>query len=495
MPTFTGPELCRKTACYVVDLLRTRRVSPRELLEAAFARIEEVEPAVNAMPTLCRERAFAAAQNVSGDSAHPGWLAGLPIAIKDLTSVAGVRTSYGTRGLAEHVPEISDPLVTRLEERGGIVVGKTNTPEFGAGANTFNEVFGATLNPWDTRLNAGGSSGGAAVSLATGEVWMSHGSDHGGSLRTPAAYNGVVGLRPSFGRVPTGSDAPYILEPQEGPMARTVEDCALFLDAMAGFDPSVPTSYAAPETPFRSAVQRASGKVRIGFASDLGGLCPVEPEMDRYLRRGLLAVERCGGTVDDIAPDVGTLDRTYHVLRGLLWVAVSKNVPRDVSIHFKDVIRQNTEFGRTLTAEDIAQAQLERTRIYREMYPLFDSFDALALPVVGNMPRAQSEEWVRDVNGTMFSNYMDWLRFSFLATVTGLPAISVPVGLSDDRIPVGLQLIGPPRGEAQLLAVARAVEAAVGGPLSPIDPVVHSSRQLPSERDQERRGGETLAQI
>jgi amidase len=292
MPTFTGPELCRKTACDVVDLLKSRRVSPQELLESTFIRIEEVEPAVNAMPTLCRERAFAAANRISGEEAYPGWLAGLPIGIKDLTAVAGVRTSYGTRGLASYVPDVSDPLVTRLEERGGIVVGKTNTPELGAGANTFNDVFGPTLNPWDTRLNAGGSSGGAAASLVTGEVWLSHGSDHGGSLRTPAAYNGVVGLRPSFGRVPSGNDAPYLLEAQEGPMARTVEDCALFLDAMSGFDPSVPTSYPAPETPFRSAVQRARCKIRIGFSSDLGGLCPVEPEMDRYLRRGLLAVER-----------------------------------------------------------------------------------------------------------------------------------------------------------------------------------------------------------
>jgi amidase len=240
------------------------------------------------------------------------------------------------------------------------------------------------------------------------------------------------------------------------------------------------------------AVQRASCKIRIGYSSDLDGLCPVEPEMERYLRGGLLAVERAGGTVEEIVPDIGALARTYHVLRGLLWVTLSRNLPEKVSIHFKDVIRENTEFGRTLTAEDMAQAQLERTRIFRATCRLFDKFDALALPVVGNMPRPQSEEWVREVNGVKFSNYMDWLRFSFLATVTGLPAISVPVGLSDNGIPVGLQLIGPPRGEALLLAVARAVEVAVGGPLSPIDPVVHSSRVLPSERVLERGGGETL---
>jgi amidase len=175
-------------------------------------------------------------------------------------------------------------------------------------------------------------------------------------------------------------------------------------------------------------------------------------------------------------------------------VVLSKNIPEKVSIHFKDAIKENTEFGRRLTAEDMAQAQLERTRIFRATCRLFDRFSAIALPVVGNMPRPQSEEWVREVSGVRFSNYMDWLRFSFLATVTGLPAISVPVGLSDDGIPVGLQLIGPHRGEAQLLAVARAVESAVGGPLSPIDPVVHPSRLRPSERGREPRGGEALAQ-
>lgn len=254
-------------------------------------------------------------------------------------------------------------------------------------------------------------------------------------------------------------------------MARTVEDCALFLDAMSGFDPLVPTSYPAPETPFRAAAQRASGKVRIGFSPDLGGFSPVEPEMDRYLRRGLAAVERSGGTVEEIVPDIGALDRTYRVLRGLLWVVLSRSVPEEVSTHFKEAIKENTEFGRTVTAEDMAEAQLERTRIFRATCRLFDSFDAIALPVVGNMPRPQSEEWVREVNGVQLSNYMDWLRFSFLATVTGLPAISVPIGLSDDGIPVGLQLIGPHRGEAQLLAVARAVEVAVGGPFAPIDPV------------------------
>lgn len=237
---FSGPELCALSAHEVVQLLRRREVSASELLQASQARVEAVEPAINAMPTCCFERAEACAKSLR-DGAGASWLAGLPIGIKDLSAVAGVRTTYGTLGMADHVPQDSDPLVVHLEQRGALVVGKTNTPEFGAGANTFNAVFGMTRNPWDTRMNAGGSSGGAAASLASGEVWLSHGSDLAGSLRTPAAYCGVVGLRPTPGIAGSGPRGfRFHTEGVQGPMARSVLDCALFLDAMSGFDPSNP---------------------------------------------------------------------------------------------------------------------------------------------------------------------------------------------------------------------------------------------------------------
>ena len=246
---FSGPELCRRQAHEVVALLKSGEISPRDCLDAAFARIAEVEPAINAMPAICPERAYDAAMALmSSDSGEGPWLAGLPLAIKDLNMVCGVRTTFGTMGFSDFVPDISDLLVTRLETRGGIVVGKTNTPEMGAGGNTFNDVFGPTLNPWDTQLNAGGSSGGAAASLATGEVWLSHGSDHGGSLRTPASYCGIVGLRPSPGRVPSSGPAGFATEGVQGPMARSVRDCALFLDALSGFTPAVPVSHPRPTT-------------------------------------------------------------------------------------------------------------------------------------------------------------------------------------------------------------------------------------------------------
>lgn len=469
---FTGPDLCALSAVEAVSLLRSGKVSPQELLDAARLRVEAVEPLVNAMPTQCWDRAARASGNLNTESRdHPGWLAGLPIAIKDLTPVAGVRTTWGTMAYADHIPETSDPMVTRLESRGGIVVGKTNTPEYGAGGNTFNDVFGPTLNPWDTRLNAGGSSGGAAVSLATGEVWLSQGSDHGGSLRTPAAYNGIVGLRPSPGRVSSGSEIAYFIEGVQGPMARSVQDAALFLDALAGFDPVSPISYPAPDEPFQQSVLCASQKVRIGFSADLGGFAPVEPAISDALRAALSKVEANGGIVEETSPDLPHLERTYHTLRGRMWVAVFRSKPEMLTRHFKQTLKDNWEFGQTLTIDDVADAHLHRTVIYRNMVCFLQDFDVLACPVVGNMPRAQSEEWVHEVNGQPLTGYMDWLRFAFLATVTGLPAISVPVGLSNG-IPVAIQLIGPPRGEARLLAVARAVEIATGGPFGPIDPHV-----------------------
>ncbi|MFX0542219.1 amidase [Roseovarius sp. S4756] len=470
---FTGPDLCAREAHEIVALLRKGEIAPADLIEASCGRTEVVEPAINAMPTTCWDRAEAAiAALATGERDAPGWLAGLPVGVKDLTAVAGVRTTFGTRGLADHVPEASDPLVERLEARGALVVGKTNTPELGAGANTFNEVFGPTRNPWDTMMNAGGSSGGAAAGLAAGEVWLSHGTDHGGSLRVPAAYCGIVGLRPSPGRAGGGSQtAGFLIESAQGPMARSVMDCALFLDAMAGYEPRFPISYPAPDTPFQTAVQRAEGKLRIGFAPDLGGICPVDPEMADHLSAAMQRLERSGARVEEACPDVSGLERCYHTLRGISWVTVARTMSTDVREHLKPALIDNIRFGESLTIQDVAEAQIARTVIYNAMLAYFERFDVLALPVVGCMPHPQSEEWVREIGGQTLTGYMDWLRFNFLATTAGLPAMSVPAGLGPRNMPVGLQLVGKPRGEAGLLAAARFVEMAMDGPLGPIDPV------------------------
>ncbi len=470
--SFSGPELCQLEAHKVVELLKKREISPDDLIDAARARVEIVEPHINAMPTVCWDRAKTASSHLDHGSAdHPAWLGGLPIGIKDLTPVKGVRTTFGTKGLADFIPEGSDPLVERLEERGGLVVGKTNTPEFGAGGNTFNDVFGPTLNPWNTALNAGGSSGGAAASLATGEVWLSHGSDHGGSLRTPAAYCGIVGLRPSPGRAGGSSpDAAFMTEGVQGPMARSVMDCALFLDAMAGFEPRFPISFPAPEVSFLQAVRTSDIRPRIAFSPDLGGYGAVDTEMRDHLASVMHDLEKHGASVDEASPDVSVLEDTYHALRGMMWATSMRRLPDGVRPHFKETLEENARLGESMTMEDITRAQIGRSKLYAEMLSLFETYDVLALPVVGCMPHLQSEEWVREIGGQSLDGYMDWLRFAFLATTTGLPAMSVPVGLGPRGLPVGIQLIGQPRGEAALLQAARFVEQTCGGPLGPIDP-------------------------
>ena len=470
--SFTGPDLCRLQAHEVITLLRDGEISARDCLDAAFARIAAVEPAINAVPTLCPDRAYAAADRGDWQISDAGSrLAGLPITIKDLTMVADVRTTFGTRGFADFVPEVSDPLVTRLEARGGIVVGKTNTPEMGAGGNTFNDVFGATLNPWDTRLNAGGSSGGAAAALATGEVWLSHGSDHGGSLRTPACYCGVVGLRPSPGRAASAGPAGFATEGVQGPMARSVRDCALFLDAMAGFNPDLPTSFPGPQGGgFEDAVLQASPKLKIGFSPDFNGMANADPDVLDHLRGVLGQMERHGAIVEEACPDLTGLAHTYYTLRGLDMAVIGRRTPKDVARHFKKTLADNIAFGRRLTADDIADAALNRTVIFNNMVGFLSRFDVLACPTVGCMPHPQATEWVADIDGHRLDGYMDWLRFAFLATTTGLPAISVPVGPGPNGLPIGIQLIGRPRGEAELLAAAQVFETVAGGPTTPIDP-------------------------
>ncbi|MCP5073693.1 MAG: amidase [Rhodobacteraceae bacterium] len=445
------------------------------MVDISLARIAEVEPAVNATPTVCAERAKLAASDANWESSeNTSWLGGLPIGIKDLNEVGGVRTTFGTKGMAEYIPENSSALVTLLENRGGIVIGKTNTPEMGAGGNTFNAVFGITRNPWDTRKNAGGSSGGAAVSLATGEVWLSHGSDLAGSLRTPAAYCGVVGFRPSPGVAGGGSEAlRFHTEAVQGPMARSVQDCALFLDAMAGFNRTSPLSWPAPDVSYQQAVVQADQNVRIAYAPDLNGFATVSSEMDEHLRAALSKVEAAGGVVELDCPELPELERTYRTLRAMLWASGPGRAPAAIQSHFKHTLADNIAQGRKLMIDDVIDAQIARSVIFDNTVAFLRDFDVLACPVVGLMPGPVEEEYPREIDGEPLADYLDWLKFSFLSPTTTLPSVSVPVGLSKSGLPVGLQLIGQPRGEARLLQVARAVEHAIGGPLGPIDPVVN----------------------
>ncbi len=475
---FSGSELCAKSARDVVALLQKGEVSPEELIADSEKRVEQVDDDLNAMVTRCFDRARNEAQTTLAEVAHegmgePGWLAGLPIGIKDLSAVSGVRTTFGTPGMADQVPAENDPIVDTLEARGGLVVGKTNTPEMGAGGNTFNEVFGFTRNPWDTRKNAGGSSGGAAVSLASGEVWLSHGSDLAGSLRTPAAYCGVVGLRPTPGRAFGGPMAlGFSHEGLSGPMARDVLDCALFLDAMSGYDARAPLSLPAPDEPFFTCVQRADADVRVAFSPTLNGFARVEAEIADVMTAALEKLAAEGAAVDETCPELPNLYDTYITLRALHWAALPGRAPHSVQSRYKKTLTDNIQVGRDLTVDQVVDANLNRTDLYHRMRLFLQDYDVLACAVVGLEPLDVEIEFPPEVDGEPTTDYIDWLRFSFLATTTGLPAISVPCGFTKSGMPVGIQLIGPPRGDAKVLQVAKSLEDVLALGSTPIDPIV-----------------------
>ena len=457
-------ELFRLTAIEVVDLLRPGEVTPTEVLEASLARIAAVEPEVNALPVVCEQRARQAIAHLDTESVDRATgLAGLPIAIKDLAPVAGIRTTSGSTLFADHVPERSDLLVERLEGNGAIVVAKSNTPEFGAGANTFNAVYGETLNPWDTARTAGGSSGGAAAALASGEVWLAQGSDLGGSLRTPAAFCGVVGLRPSPGRVARGPEGQSFDDGGvQGPMARNVADAALFLDAMVGRDPRDPLSLDRPEVPFLEAVRRAEAPARVAFSPDLDGFAPVDAEVAAICERAIRSLEPLGTEVVPACPDLTGLYEAYHALRGQVFADLGQRLDAAARQVVKPEIRANIEQGEQMTGAELARARASRARLYQEVVGFLTGHTILACPGAVVAPPPVEVRYLDELNGHRFETYIDWVKVTFLATTVSCPALVLPAGFTRDGLPVGLQLIGPPRGEATVLAVGAVLEQQLG---------------------------------
>ncbi len=458
-------ELWRKSAQEMVALLKDGEVRPREAVEAAAQRIEAVDGPVNSMVTLCLERAMDDAERIEAEGAPanpgPGHLYGLPISVKDLNHVAGVRCTEGSPIYADRVSPESDIMVLTLEDNGAIVVGKSNTPEFGAGANTFNEVFGATRNPWDTRMTCGGSSGGAAVNLATGQVWLATGSDLGGSLRIPGAFCSVVGFRPSPGRCPRGTSTflgRFNDQGVVGPMARDVGDVALMLDAMVGQYDIDPISLPAPTEPFQTAAKEARPPKRIGWSADLG-VAPVVPEVAEICGAAAASFADLGTDVTEACPDFSGASEMFLAFRGAAFVAAHGQHMAEHRDKLKPEVIWNYEYGLAQSAEDMARAQKTRAQIHINMCEFFKTHDLLVTPTVMTPPFEVETRYLDEVAGVKFSNYIDWLMHTFVITPTGCPAVSLPCGFTKDGLPVGLQLVAPPRGEAALLSAAAAFEA------------------------------------
>jgi amidase len=480
-------DLCFTSAVELARKLHARELSARELLDAYTDRVQRVNPELNAIVTLAEEQASeqaAAADDAAARGEPLGPLHGLPIAVKDLADTAGIRTTYGSPLFADHVPDSDAPHVARLRAAGAVIIGKTNTPEFGAGSQTFNPVFGVTRNPWDTRLTPGGSSGGAAAAVAAGLLPFADGSDLAASVRNPAAMCSVVGLRTTPGLVASADparDDVFDALGVVGPIARSAADAALLLSGLRGDDPGLPLARPMAGT---TAVAGMSGGgtagsgtgngpvpesvagLRIAWSDDLGGL-PVEPEVARVLGRARAALEDAGAIVTDADPGLADADDVFQVLRGVGMAGKFGSMLRSHRDQMKETLVWNVEYGLGLTAERIAGALRGRSAIFGRMREFLRGFDVLALPTVQVLPFPVEREWLTDINGVPQETYIDWMRTCSRITVTEHPAVSVPAGLSADGLPAGLQLVGPYGSDERLLAIAEAVGQVIPAPEFP----------------------------
>jgi amidase len=454
--------LCAKTAVELQALLRARKVSAREVLEAHLRRIAEVNPKVNAIVTLVPEWAMEAAKRADEAAAKGrflGPLHGLPIAHKDLQDTKGIRTTYGSPIYKDYIPQTSTLAVERIQAAGAITLGKTNTPEFGAGSQTFNPVFGATRNPYDLSKTCGGSSGGAAVALATHMLPIADGSDTGGSLRNPASFCSVVGFRSSPGRVPRWpTGASWNTISVTGPMGRTVADTALLLSAMAGPDPRAPLALHDPGSLFARSLGRDFRSARVAWCPRFSNL-PFAASVLEVIekQRGIVP-----GRVEDAQFDFEDAGDSFKVLRALSFYQQHAAKVKQHRALIKDTVIQEVEAGARLTGPEVASAEASRSKMYARIGQFMERFDFLLLPVTQVPPFSIDQPYVTAIEGTPMASYIDWMKSCWYITLTGHPAISVPAGFTRDGLPIGLQIVGRHHADWEVLQFAHAFEKARG---------------------------------
>lgn len=451
----------------LANSIASGELTAREVMNAFYQRIEACNPKVNAICTLLDQaQALALADAADRDRSAGstlGPLHGLPMAVKDLSATAGMRTTMGSPIFADHIPDEDSLLVQRLKQAGALVIGKTNTPEFGTGSHTFNPLFGITRNPYDLGRSAGGSSGGAAAALASGMLPLADGSDMGGSLRNPAAFCNIVGLRPSLGRVPAW---PNTMAWQsrlgvEGPMGRNVSDVALLLSVLAGPDERDPLSIQEDPAQFRQDLNYDFTGAVMGWTPDLGGL-PVEGEVAEVCASMLATVADCGFQVQAACPDLcGAMD-AFKVLRASFYAQFGGDLLAAHRDKMKDTVIENIEAGLCLSATDITAADALRTRLYANVLQFFEDHDFLLLPTTQVQPFPVETEWVTEIEGQAQSSYLDWMSSCCIISTFGLPAISVPCGFTRSGLPVGIQIVGKPRADLSVLRAAYALEQATG---------------------------------
>ncbi len=458
-------ETCFLTATELIRGIRAKELSVAEVMEAHLLQIERVDPKVNAVMTFTAEEAMARARAADAEISRGeelGSLCGLPVAHKDLFPTEGLRTTFGSLIFKDFVPDRDALIVERLKRAGTITVGKTNTPEFGAGSHTYNEVFGETLNPYDTTRTCGGSSGGAAVALACGMVPLADGSDMGGSLRNPAAFCNVVGFRPSPGRVPTWpSPAAWFSLSVEGPMARTVLDAALMLGAISGPDARAPRSISEPGDVFFGPLDRDFEGTRVAWSADLGGL-PVDPRVTAALEGSLGVFEGLGCTLEEDEPGFAGADEVFKVWRAWYYELAFGGLLDEHRDELKAAVIQEIEAGGRLSGPRIGRAERLRTEIYHRVRGFMQRYEFLILPVTQVAPFDVERRYPTEVAGVPMETYIDWMKSCYYITVTGLPAVSVPCGFTQEGLPVGLQIVGRHRDDFGVLQLAHAFEQATG---------------------------------
>jgi amidase len=458
-------EICFLPAHELAQLIRAKQLSAQEVMMAHLAQIERLNHQTNAIVTLLPERAMAmakAADEATSRNEASGLLHGLPIAHKDLVDTRGVRTTYGSPIFADHVPDRDALIVERLRRAGAIMIGKTNTPEFGAGSHTFNPVFGATLNPYDLSKSCGGSSGGAAVALACGMLPIADGSDMGGSLRNPASFCNVVGFRPSPGRVPRWpSLMGWFPISVLGPMARSVADVALLLAAMAGPDARDPISVEEAGELFLRPLERDFQGARIAWSQDFGCL-PVDGRVSAVIERQRTTFEGLGCLVEEGEPDFRDADEVFKLLRAWSFAVSYAPLLAEHRDQLKETIIWNTGEGLKLRAADIGRAEVKRTELYQRVRDFMTAYEYMVFPVSQVPPFDITQEYVTEINGVPMETYIDWMRSCYFISILGLPAISVPCGFTDEGLPVGMQIVGRHHDDFGVLQLAHAFEVAMG---------------------------------
>ena len=464
-------DICQLSAVELARLVRAKTLSARDVVGAHLARIERVNPGLNAIVTLVADQAIERARLADEDLARGravGPLHGLPIAHKDLQPTNGIRTTFGSPIYKEFVPSEDSLTVERLRLAGAIVVGKTNTPEFGAGSQTFNPVFGSTLNPYDRGKTCGGSSGGAAVALATGMLPIADGSDMGGSLRNPASFCHVVGLRPSPGRVPVwpGATAWSTLS-VDGPMARRVADVALLLSAMAGPDPRSPISIDEDGSRYAAPLDRDFKGVRVAWWSDLGGV-PVDRRVRDTVNAQRAVFESLGCIVEEAEPAFSDFDAVFKTVRALAFLTGVAPRVEGRRAQVKETILWEIDRGERLTAAEIAWAETKRTELYHRMRQFMERYEFFVLPTVQVPAFDINQPYPTEIDGVAMETYIDWMKSCYYISIVGNPAISVPCGFTPDGLPVGLQIVGRHRDDWGLLQMAHAFEGAAAVPSRPM---------------------------